>query len=290
MRLDADERFPQTFVQPPQHLEGTTLPLYSTAISSPELTPELPLALPVEVGADEEWLQEEKDRLEAYLARHLNLLRAQREELARMQSEAEAELLTREFELNRQVKSATRHDQELTLREAALDARAEREAEAEEGLRRLFREQEQVQHDLETQREILEQLLLEVDQVRDRARVAKKDYDSLRRAARRLQADQLEWQNRLEQLERRERKLQQEEEALQRRSLENDELEDQLRRELEGREQELALENRDLEQRRQELAMESLEKDYQRRKLGALNEELDTQRTQPEKPAKKDRR
>lgn len=266
MRNQTNQLHAPMFVQPPRHPQNyAPTPPCSAAFAFPEVTPALPVALPVNAGSDEEWLREEKERLETYLTNHLDLLRQQREEFARSRSEAEADLLTREMKLNRQLKSAERRERALTLREAALDARSDRKSAVEEDILQLSKFQEQVQRDLDTQKEILEQLFQEVNLVRDRARVAKKDFDSLRKASRKAHAEQKEWQSRRTLLEHRENALQQAEEALQRRIAENEELEEQLRGELDRREQELIIENRELEHRRRELALESLDKDYLRR-------------------------
>jgi hypothetical protein len=238
MRTHTEKLITPLFVQPPRHPVGyETAPECSTALALPELTPAVPVAWPVEASAEEEWLREEKVRLEAYLTRQLDLLYQQREEIAQMRSDAEADFLRRELALNRQEKTAAHREQALVLREASLEVRSNQQTEAVEEVLQLSKLQENLQRDLDTQREILEQLHLEVNQVRDRARVIKKDYDGLRKAVRKVRAEQLDLQGRRQEWERRERALQQAEEALQRRITENEELEYRLEGEMVRREQ-----------------------------------------------------
>src|SRR5205807_267126 len=77
---------------------------------------------PADAGAEQEWLKEERQRLEEYLSKQFGVLQHRREELAAWQSRIEAALVAREQELNRLQRQCAAQEESLAQRENAVAA------------------------------------------------------------------------------------------------------------------------------------------------------------------------
>lgn len=218
-------------------------------------------APPADASAEQQWLHEERQRLEDYLAKQFGVLQHRREELAAWQSRIEAALVAREQELNRVQRQLAAQEESLAQREAAVRDLPELEAKAVA-----------LRQEVAEQQELAERHRADADRLRAAAEAAHAD-------AIHLDARLAEWRVRVQQLERRQVALDKAEQAMQRRSGEWEELEDQVRLELEKREQELVRERRVLQEHWQQLQVVTSEKDALRRKLGRLSAELEQLRS-----------
>ena len=201
---------------------------------------------PADSKAEQEWVLEEKRRLEAYMERQFAVLRQQREEFSRWRSEVEAALVGREQELNRQTK-------QLEARAGTLDQlevdRASRAAAAAAALVQAAAVEQRLQdlrNETEIERRAVQDLRAEAE------RLQSTDADCQHRAAEieecflALQQGEQSLRDDKGQFELRFAELELAEQALQRRINELERLEEQVRRELEAKE-------RRLEERAQEL-------------------------------------
>lgn len=263
--------------------------------------PPAPLGNGVQYQAEREWLQEERQRLEAYMAKHFGLLKQQREEFAGWRTQVEEALVAREQELNRRQRQAasqeealTRRETELSEQEAALERRkAEPLIAAEEELKTLQAAVGQTRQEAAQLREIRDQLQAAAERLQQESLRAQNDLVSLEAAIQerrqKMEQEQSKWQAQWQHLERRQVALTRAEEMVQRRQGEVKGLEKQIYLELERQEQRLSLERQQLEDSKLELVSAVDEKDILRRKIAQLSRELDNRMKQeqadPEKAA-----
>lgn len=244
-----------------------------------------------ETRVQAEWLAEERERLDQFTTKHFAMLQRQREELAAFQSQIEANLVTREQELNRQGKLLAAHrelleqrEQKLAQQEANLAAQSEKLATVAAEVAALQETRERVRQDIEVLCGRLEQSRIETQQVEQAKCTAQSEVDALAELReehqRKWQVEQAEGKERLRQMEQRAQVLEKAEHSLRIRSGEIDELEFQIRQELEQHEQRLIRDKQDLEQRRQQLLGQQQEKDVLRAKLGAQSQEVERLRKQ----------
>ena len=196
--------------------------------------------------AERLWLNEERQRLDAYSANQLAALAQQRGKLVDLQSKVEARQVSREQELNRLQKQLDHHAEELRQREqkcagveSALTEQRGLLAGAEEDVRR--RRQERTE--LEVQ---VAELAGEADRLHQATEDARREYGILDETIRdREQAhaleDVLRDRQRLE-CEQRLASLSSGEKALEQRTAELDRLEERIREELEARDRQRRLE------------------------------------------------
>lgn len=104
---------------------------------------------PANAGAHLAWLRQEVGRFQGYVQVQLDVLRQRREDMARVESEAEAGFLQREHELNREraaqaarAEELSRREEQLALREEDLGRRLAEADELEQTLRAELEERE----------------------------------------------------------------------------------------------------------------------------------------------------
>jgi chromosome segregation ATPase len=237
---------------------------------SPSLSPQ------ADSQAVQEWMREEKQRLESYMQKQFATLKQQREELTAWRSQVEQALVAREQELNRHAKLLTARGEALQQREQELAAHA---AELEAVRVRLISFEQEVK-DLEEKHTRLSQEIEGLSVQRDQACGQVAEQEALAQAVLQQAHDRLATlDQREEQVRRREEGLAQREQAIQRRGREIEDLEDAIRQELEEREQEMVAAGRELEERRQELVgIQHGETKALRAKVMALSREVETLR------------
>ncbi|OAI54526.1 hypothetical protein AYO44_14785 [Planctomycetaceae bacterium SCGC AG-212-F19] len=206
--------------------------------------------LPANPAAEQEWVREEKQRLDGYMARQFAMLRQQREEFSRWRSEVEAALVGREQEVNRQTKLLAGRTETLDQREAALGQQEAGAAQAVDKLlaveERLSELQEllgRLQLDTDAERFQLQELREMAQTLLKRATDAQADYDRVQVQVQEARAAQEQRQQSLQtrhlEMERRFAALDEAEHAMQRRIAELDHLEITIRRDLDRQRQQL---------------------------------------------------
>jgi len=224
-------------------------------------SPLLPLPLPAlpqgtlpeaETQADRDWLREERERLQAYMADQFAALRRQREEFLVWRSQVESTLVTREQELNRLLKHMGGRIAEIERAEAA--AASERQA-----LDAVRQSRDRIREQVAVEQGRLAHLRDETDRWHRESRKARMTCAVLEGMARERQAvhetQDRECQHRENSLDRRQAALDRAEEELRLCVAESEELEVHLRQDLERQRREMAREGRELEARRQELIL-----------------------------------
>jgi hypothetical protein len=255
----------------------------------------------IQYQAEREWLQEERQRLETYMAKHFGLLKQQREEFAGWRTQVEETLVAREQEVNRrqrqvaaQEEAQARREAELTEQEAGLERqKAEPIIAAEEELKALQAAIGQARQETEQLREIHEQLQTDAERLQQESLRAQNDLASLEATIQErrqlMEQEQSKWHSQWQHLERRQVALTKAEEMVQRRQAEVKGLEKQIYLELERQEQRLGLERKQLEFSKLELVSAVDEKDILRRKIAQLSRELEnrvkSEQPDPEKEA-----
>src|SRR5262249_37316941 len=143
-----------------------SIPVAAVAPTPPTAAPaDAPAsAEPASPKAEQEWVQEERQRLEGYMSKQFAGLQQSREEFSRSRSQVEAALVAREQELNRQTKLLTSRATELDERERGLGTREtsmvtvnEKVTAAEDSLHAVQESLMQLQLDTDAQRVILEE-------------------------------------------------------------------------------------------------------------------------------------
>jgi len=203
-------------------------------------------APPADPSAEQQWLKEERLRLEDYLSKQFGVLQHRREELAAWQSRIEAALVAREQELNRLQKQLSSQEQTLQQREASIAALSSELQELEARAAPLRQEVAALQAQAESSR-------AEAARLGQAAETARADIQKLQELSAEHEGRLEQWRQRTQQVERRQLALEKAEQAQQQRTTEWQELENQVRRELEQREQELARERRILEEHWEQL-------------------------------------
>jgi chromosome segregation ATPase/DNA-directed RNA polymerase subunit RPC12/RpoP len=203
-------------------------------------------APPADPGAEQQWLKEERQRLEDYLSKQFGLLQHRREELAAWQSRIEAALVSREQELNRLQKQLTAQEQTLKQREASVAALSSELQELEAKAAPLRQEVATLQARADSNR-------AQAAQLAQAAETARADIQKLQELKAEHESRQQLWQQRTQQLEGRQLALEKAEQTHQQRLAEWQELESQVRGELEQREQDLARERRILDEQAEQL-------------------------------------
>ncbi len=199
---------------------------------------------PQDAAAHLEWLRQETQRFNEYVVRKLALLEKRRQELANMESRAEATYLTREQELNRQQVALDARTEAVRQREQVIAARAaelDRQAESLAAQKGDIVDREAHLAGLERKIADLEKRERQLWPVVEALEGRRADAEAAQAALDRQRAA----------LERRQAQLEREEQALRRRMEELDELEQQLRQELEEQERDLEAQRRVLAQREQ---------------------------------------
>src|SRR5262249_40859340 len=143
-------------------------------------------SLPVNPQAEQEWLKEERQRLEGYMGKQFGVLRQQREQFDRWRSEIEQALITREQELNRQTKLITSRGSELDQREndlnikaSQLDSIQEELPVAEAKLRKMQENLQQMEREADAQRAARGKFGQEALQAQKNAQQAKAEHERL---------------------------------------------------------------------------------------------------------------
>jgi hypothetical protein len=134
----------------------------ATSPSSPSGSPE----------AEEQWIREERQRLDAYMSKHFALLQKQREEFSQWRTQVEAALVGREQELNRQQKLLNAQNDMLQQRTAEL---AEKEGSVTKQIEEISSAGAEVLQEVAAQKGTLEKLRKEVEQTRQEMQRAQQE-------------------------------------------------------------------------------------------------------------------
>jgi chromosome segregation ATPase len=249
-----DELFARMYSQtaPPTDLTPGAIPSPPVAPPAAPAPPTLS-ARPADAQAEQQWLAEERQRLEAYMNKQFATLQRQREEFTAWRSQVEATLIAREQEVNRQAKVLTalegtlrQREHALAERESAAVAEGQRRADLDGKLQELESIRSRLQAEVADQRALLERL---------RSAAAEQQVEAPTIVERRdaWEKGRAEGAALRQQLDQRAQTLEQAETALQQRQEELDEMETRLRRELGEWEQRLKTESEALEQQRESL-------------------------------------
>jgi hypothetical protein len=241
--------------------------------------------------AEEQWVREERQRLEAYMSKHFALLQQQREEFSKWRTQVEAALVGREQELNRQQRLIGAQNETLQQRTAEL---GERESTVTRQIEEVSSTGAQVLQEVEAEKQRLEQIRTEIEQARQeqseleaglapqkqamegRLAVEKKALEAqFAKDKQAMEAERAAWVQQGAKRKELQDTFAKTEAALRRRVSEAMNLEAQIYHELERQEQRLAIERRHLEQTRQDLLAISDEKTELRRKVITLSQELE---------------
>ncbi len=211
--------------------------------------------------AEGEWIAEERERLQAYMAEHFGALRRQREEFSTWRSRVEAALVGREQEVNRQHKLLTSRSETVAEAEALIAAERERQSQALEALEERSQACAAVHENLAAEQARVEQLRAEAERWQEATHRARGECQALEEAVHNRktlwEAEEARQRGRGEDLDRRQKTLDRAEEELRQCVVETEELEAQIRRDLERQRRELTRESRELENRRLEVALSS---------------------------------
>lgn len=305
-----DAFFAQIAAPPPASLREPLLaaspfPAPGTPVTPPTVSPPPPPVpgappsdihsgaevLPASPKAEQEWVQEERQRLEGYMSKQFAVLQQSREEFSRWRSQVEATLVAREQELNRQTKllagrstELDGRDKDLNSRESGMVAVNDKLAAAEDSLHAVQESLMQLQLDTDAQRVVLEEFREAGEHLQMLTRRAETEYAELRaeidkdRAAH--QQELAGWRERKHQLERRQESVDHAELAMRQRLAEMEKVEGMIRHELEQKEAELARQGQTLAERQPAAPTPSSDPDESHaQRLTAMSAELDTLRT-----------
>jgi hypothetical protein len=271
------ETLDRLFERLPRHWQGAVIPaeLYegATGGSQPAVLPSMMAAPPSRYDGPEpppaldqpgglqaayQWLQAEKERLDAYTRAQLDFIQQKHQEDLQNHYRNEANLVLRAQEVNRELQFLTAQSEALQARaralsesEAALSHQMEKVQRAQEEFLNIQRSSANLQQDTEVQRTLLENLRHETADIQATRAAAHAEYETV---ARRLEERRQTWERKQEEitarqaaLEERCRTLEQGEAAARRRQAELDELEERLCHELETQQTQLAKERKEIE-------------------------------------------
>jgi hypothetical protein len=243
----------------------------------PPPAPAADSSLPRDPAAERAWLEEERQRLEAYMRKHFAMLQQQREEFAAWRTNVEGALVSREQELSREKKQILAHIEACNQRGDQLEAQAadleKKQAAAEEAARAAHSQEQARLEALQRDTAQVEQALVAARQTHTRLQ----ETIAAEKAAHALQLADM--RKRLAELTAREQAHVKADKELQFKTEQVRALEQQIFHEVEKQEQQMALERRQLEQSRTELAKLAQEHDTSRGHLLAMTRELDQLRT-----------
>lgn len=228
--------------------------------------------------AEEQWVREERQRLEAYMSKHFTLLQQQREEFSKWRTQVEAALVGREQELNRQQRLLAAQTESFQQQTAGL---AERELAVARQVEEVSSAGSEILQQVEAEKQRLEQIHQEVEQARQKLSELKSRFAEEKQA---MEAERAGWVQQGSKRKEFQDSLTRTETALRRRVSETLNLEAQIYHELERQEQRLAVERRQIEQTRHDLLAISDEKTELRRKVITMSQELEKLR-RPTPPA-----
>jgi hypothetical protein len=229
----------------------------------------IPLAAPVrqDVQIPEEdvvqpqWIGEETQRFQAYVAKQLAALRHQRHEIVTYQSQQEVKLIGREHDLNQREAILTaraerlqEHEEAVARREAALAHINEELAAREKELRELDGQRAQAEKALADLVHQGDDMRAQTDRLRESMETVRQELLPLEARQRELEVEQAGWSGRVAQWERLQADVEREEQALQRRMAEARELEEQIERELQERARDLDRREQLLQERERKVA------------------------------------
>jgi chromosome segregation ATPase len=261
-----DDRVDYTIGLPnPTGPEGQRAPDAMPAYAEVQAPPTLETAADLQVA--QEWLQAERQRLEAYTRSQFAAIQQQHQSLLAKQFRSEEALALRAQELNREMKFLASQAEalqsrahQLAEREAALTVQVDRLATAEQELLTTEQTGNKAWEEVQAHRTILERLHADLAQLRAAGADASTDAAAFEAA---LKERQQAWEQkqgdlvvRQEQMEQRYLALENAEEASQRRLEELNELEDLLRHEFEQQESRLVQERREIDVLRTRLRMQ----------------------------------
>jgi chromosome segregation ATPase len=245
--------------------------------------------VPASPKAEQEWVQEERQRLEGYMSKQFAVLQQQREEFSRWRSQVEAALVGREQELNRQTKLLGGRTAELNEREQGLNDREsgmvavnDQVAAAEESLHAVQESLMQLQLDTDAQRVILEEFREAAQHLQMLTQRAETEYAELRaevdkdRAAH--EQERASVRERKHQLEQRQAAVDHSELAMRQRLAEMEKVEGMIRADLQRKEAELVQRGQMLGQGRPVPPASGPDQTALQRQLAAMSQELATLR------------
>jgi hypothetical protein len=246
-------------------------------------------ALPPVPKAEQEWVQEERQRLEGYMSKQFAVLQQQREEFSRWRSQVEAALVGREQELNRQSKllagrglELDQREQGLSAREATVLAAGEKVAHAEDSLHAVQESLMQLQLDTDAQRVLLEEFREAGQHLQMLTQRAETEYAELRAEIDKDRAtyeqDKATLRERKHQLEQRQAAVDQSELAMRQRLAEMEKVEGMIRADLQRKEAEVAQKVQALAQGRPPAPPTGAEQAALQRQVAAMSQELATLR------------